>query len=139
LARESSLVSDGQLDLFAGSGMAPAKPPPQAVRAPGPVPAELDDAALLAAIPAPGLADGPLLAAEAGRRRLALEALAAIGGPEAARSVERIIGRRWVQGPTLAVAVATTVRLRSHLPANIVLALLRHVDPAVRGGAACRG
>jgi hypothetical protein len=139
LARESSLVSDGQLDLFAGSGMAPAMPPPPAVRVPGPVPAELDDAALLTAIPASGLADGHLLAAEAGRRRLALEALAAIGGPEAARSVERIIGRRWVQGPTLAVAVATTVRLRSHLPANIVLALLRHVDPAVRGGAACRG
>ena len=158
-------MSDGQLDLFAGSGMAPAKPPPQAVRAPGPVPAELDDAALLAAIPASGLADGPLLVAEAGRRRLAaavpvledycrrfagfgvqhalseqiaaLEALAAIGGPEAARSVERIIGRRWVQGPTLAVAVAAAVRLRSHLPANIVLALLRHGDPAVRGDA-CR-
>jgi hypothetical protein len=139
LARESSLVSDGQLDLFAGSGKAPAESPPPAVRAPGPVPAELDDAALLAAIPASGLADGPLLAAEAGRRRLALEALAAIGGPEAARSVERIIGRRWVQGPTLSVAVAAAARLRSHLPANIVLALLRHVDPAVRGGAACRG
>ena len=158
-------MSDGQLDLFSGSGFPPARPVPAVARPPGRSPADLNDAALLAAIPASGLADGPPLAAEAGRRRLgaaipvledycrrfagfgvqhalpeqvaALEALAAIGGQEAARSVARIIGRGWVQGPTLPSAVAAAVRLRSQLPTDIVAALLRHADPAIRGDA-CR-
>ena len=153
-------MSDGQLDLFSGSGISPERTTPAAARPPDPSPSELDDAALLAAIPASGLADGPPLAAEAGRRRLgaaipvledycrrfagfgvqrtlpeqvaSLDALAAIGGQEAARSVARIIGRGWVQGPTLATAVAAAARLRSHLPADIVAALLRHADPAIR-------
>ena len=67
----------------------------------------------------------------------ALDALAAIGGQEAARSVARIIGRGWVQGPTLATAVAAAARLRSHLPTDIVAVLLRHADPAIRRDA-CR-
>jgi hypothetical protein len=158
-------VSDGQLDLFSGSGV---PPPAQAVpvgRSPRPVPAALDDADLLAAIPASLLADSPSLAAEAGRRRLAaaipvledycrrfagfgtqraipeqiaaLDALAAIGGPEAARSVARIINRGWVQGPTLATAVAAAAQLGSHLHTDTVLALLRHANPAIRRNA-CR-
>jgi hypothetical protein len=153
-------VSDGQLDLFSGSGISPERTTPAAARPPDPSPSELDDAALLAAIPASGLADGPPLAAEAGRRRLgaaipvledycrrfagfgvqrtlpeqvaSLDALAAIGGQEAAQSVARIIDRGWVQGPTLATAVAAAARLRSHLPTDIVAALLRHADPAIR-------
>jgi len=158
-------VSDGQLDLFAGSGSPPARPAPAAAKPAGLSPADLNDAALLAAIPAAGRADGPQLAAEVGRRRLgaavpvledycrrfagfglqhplpeqvaALQALAAVGGQEAARSVARIIGRGWVQGPTLATGVAAAERLGSHLPADIVAALLRHADPAIRGDA-CR-
>ncbi len=158
-------MSDTQLDLFAGSG-SPAAPhsPPSA----GPRPiasAELDDAALLAAIPASGVTDGPALATEAGRRRLAaavpvladycrrfagfgtqhpvreqvaaLDALGAIGGVDAANAVVRIIGSGWVQGPTLPCAVAAAARLRSRLPNDQILTLLRHVDPAVRADA-CR-
>lgn len=158
-------MSDAQLDLFSGSGIAPAEQTPPVAPLLRPSPTELDDAALLAAIPASGLAYGPPLAAEAGRRRLAaaipvledycrrfagfgmqrvlpeqvaaLEALAAIGGPQAAHSVARIIDRGWVQGPTLASAVAVAAQLGSPLPADIVLALLRHADPTVRCGA-CR-
>jgi hypothetical protein len=160
-----SHVPDTQLDLFSGSGLPTAPHAPPAAKPQPAAPAELDDAALLAAIPASGVMDGPSLAAEAGRRRLAaaipvledycrrfagfgtqhalpeqiaaLDALAAIGGPDAAHTVARIIGRGWVQGPTLASAVAAAARLRSHLPAGIVLALLRHADPAIRADA-CR-
>ncbi len=128
-------------------------------------PVDLDDAALLAAIPAARVADGPGLAAEAGRRRLAaavpvleeycrrfagfglnralpeqtaaLGALAAIGGPQAAGSVARIIARGWVRGPGIAAAVAAAARLGAHLPAEAMPPLLRHADPAVRADA-CR-
>jgi hypothetical protein len=159
------LVSDRQLDLFSGSGIAPVRRASPATTSPGPSPAERDDAALLAAIPASHLSDGPALAAEAGRRGLhaaipmleaycrrfagfgarrilpeqvaALDALATIGGPDAAQSVARIISRSWVQGPTLVAAVAAAARLGSHLPLDIVLTLLRHADPAIRGDA-CR-
>jgi HEAT repeat protein len=158
-------VSDGQLDLFSGSGIDVAWHGPVIARLPAPRPAELDGTALLDAIPASGLADGPALAAEAGQRRLgaaipvledycrrfagfgtehalpeqvaALEALAAIGGPDTAAAVGRIISRRWVTGPTLATAVSVAARLGSQLPANVVLTLLRHTDPAVRADA-CR-
>jgi hypothetical protein len=151
---------DGQLDLFAGSGFLPATQPAPLARPPVIAPAELDDAALLAAIPASGLADGPPLAAEAGRRRLvtavpvledycrrfagfgmsralpeqvaALEAVATIGGPKAAESVARIIVQRWVQGPTVTSAAAAAARLRSRLPEDTVLTLLRHTEPTVR-------
>jgi hypothetical protein len=160
-------MSDGQLDLFDGSGVAPARQPvpPQARRPPTPTPSDLEDAALLAAIPASGLPDGPTLAREAGLRRIqaaipvledycrrfagfglahslpeqcaALDALTAIGGPDAAASVAHIITRGWVQGPTLMHAVAAAARLRSRLPAAIVLPLLRHAEPAIRADA-CR-
>jgi hypothetical protein len=153
-----------QLDLFAATGANAAAAAP-ITRAPAPPPEELDEVALLAAIPTSGLVNGPALAAEAGRRRLiaaipvlenycrrfagfglhhalpeqvaALEALAAIGGADAARSVGTIIMRCWVQGPTLAVAVNVAAQLGSHLPPAIVVSLLRHPVPAVRGDA-CR-
>jgi hypothetical protein len=66
-----------------------------------------------------------------------LDALAAVGGPEAARSVARTLSRGWVQGPTLTTAVATAAQLGSHLRTDTVLALLRHADPAIRADA-CR-
>lgn len=153
-------IPDGQLDLFSGSGFLPATQPAPLARHSVVAPAELDDAALLAAIPASGVADGPSLAAEAGRRRLAnaipvlegycrrfagygmnralpeqvaaLDALAAIGGPDAARIVAQIMVRGWVQGPAVASAAAAAARLKSRLPADAVLALLRHADPTVR-------
>ena len=156
---------DGQLDLFAGSGISPARQLAPALRPPAASASDLDDAALLAAIPASGLPAGPALAREAGSRRIkaaipvleaycrrftgfglaralpeqraALDALAAIGGPDAAASVAHIITRGWVQGPTLTHAVAAAARLRSRLPADIVLSLLRHAEPAIRADA-CR-
>jgi HEAT repeats len=160
-----SRVSDSQLDLFAGSGL-PAAPHTTPSAKPRPIPpTELEDAALLAAIPTSGVTDGPALAAEAGRRRLAaaipvladycrrfagfgtqhpvreqiaaLGALGAIGGADAANAVARIIASGWVQGPTLVGAVAIAARLRSRLPIDLVLLLLRHVDPAARADA-CR-
>ncbi len=158
-------MSDGQLDLFSGSGVPPSAQASSVKRPPPASPAEFDDAALLAAIPASTLADGPSLVVEAGRRGLAaaipvledycrrfagfgmqralpeqiaaLATLAAIGGPEAARSVARIIDRGWVKGPTLTTAVATATQLKSHLTTPVVLTLLRHADPAIRGNA-CR-
>ena len=105
-----------QLDLFAGSGLAPSPtgaPQPASGPAARP-PGDLDDAALIAALPRASAADGPALALEAGRRGLlggaphwrnsvggsrvrsgargpervaALEALAMIGGGVAARAV----------------------------------------------------
>ena len=114
-------MRERQLDLFSASGI-----PPQSHAGPndGPlvlVPADLDDAALIAAIPPARIAAAPALAAEAGRRRLeaavtaleqlclrfagfgleravpeqvaALQALALIGGPESAQTVARLITR----------------------------------------------
>jgi hypothetical protein len=132
---------------------------------PAPAPAELDDASLLAAIPESGLVQGPLLAAEAGRRKLAaavpvleqycrrfagfgtqhrlreqvaaLNALATIGGAHAAQAVGRIISSGWVQGPTLSDAVAAAAILGSRLPSTIVISLLRNADPDARANA-CR-
>jgi hypothetical protein len=129
------------------------------------VPALLDDDSLLAAIPGSRLAEGPALAAEAGRRKLnaaipvledycrrfagfgihhmmpeqvaALEALAAIGGVQAAHAVARSIVNGWVQGPTLSRAVASAALLGSRLPSGTVVQLLRHTDPATRADA-CR-
>lgn len=158
-------MSGQQLDLFSPTAAAADRQPQPAPRPPKPAAADLGDDALLAAIPASGLADGPALALEAGRRRLAtavpvlerlclrftgfgvdravpeqaaaLEALAMIGGADAAGVVARMIARRVVLGPTLAVAVAAAVRLQASLPADVVAALLRHASPAVRADA-CR-
>jgi hypothetical protein len=156
-------MADRQLDLFAGSGVPCAGTPTLPLRPEPADPASLDDAALLAAIPASHLPNGPRLAAEAGRRRLeaaipvlqdychrfagfgterplpeqlaALEALGAIGGRVATAAVATIIIRHWVQGPTLATAVAVAARLGATLPAGSVVSLLRHPDPTVRADA----
>ncbi len=128
-------------------------------------PSDLDDAALIAAIPGASFADSGALAAEAGRRRMvvavpalealsrrfrgfgldsavpeqiaALAALAAIGGRDAAAAAARIIVDDVVQGPGLASAVRAAAELGARLPANITAVLLRHREPAVRADA-CR-
>jgi hypothetical protein len=66
-----------------------------------------------------------------------LDALAAIGGRDAAEAVARAITKGAVQGPTLANAVAAAVRLRSRLPADVVVALLKNPSPGIRADA-CR-
>jgi HEAT repeat protein len=157
-------MGEQQLDLFSATGIAPRSHAPDRA-SPELVPADLDDDALIAAIPRAGLAQASALAAEAGRRRLegavtaleelcrrfagfglerevpeqvaALRALALIGGPRAAHAVARLIARRIVQGPSRKVAIRSAAQLRSALPAETVLALLQDADPEIRADA-CR-
>ena len=154
-----------QLDLFSASGVTPERSVPPNAEVPNILPAELDDDALLAAIPSSGVKNGPILAAEAGRRGLAeavpvlegycrrfagfgaeylvleqvaaLRGLATIGGRDAAAAVTRLIIKATVQGPTLKEAVGAAAHLGSNLPADIVLLLLGHAAPEVRKDA-CR-
>lgn len=155
---------DLQLDLFSNGGawferVIPQDPPSRLV------PTEMDDEALTAAIPESRLGEASLLAAEAGRRRLtaavpalavlcrrfagfgldrvvpeqadALEALAAIGGREAAHAVAEMIERAVVTGPALKLAVSAAARLRAILSADTLQLLLRHPEPSIRADA-CR-
>jgi HEAT repeats len=158
-------MSGAQLDLFSGDGFRVEQPPPDPKRRPRLVPTDLDGAALIAALTRASLADCRGLADEAGRRRLvaavpaletlcrrfkgfgldhtvpeqtaALAGLSAIGGGEAAAAVARIVADRVIQGPGLTGAIRTAADLRSRLPAQIVLPLLRHGDPGIREEA-CR-
>jgi HEAT repeat protein len=155
-------MGERQLDLFEARGQEPIEgpPPDRAV-----IPAALDDHALVAALPGAGLEQAASLAAEAGRRRLAaaipalealcrhfagfgverpvpeqiaaLQALAAIGGRDAARIVITMLEGGIVQGPTLAAAAGAADALQAILPARIAAAFLAHDDPGVRR-AACR-
>ncbi len=158
-------MPEQQLDLFSATGTPP-EARPQAVSGPQELAAaDLDDGALIAALPTAGLAEAPSLAAEAGRRGLvaavpaleqlclrlagfgrersvpeqvaALQALALIGGAEAARTVARLIARQAVQGPTRKVAGNVAARLGATLRAETVSELLRDADPEVRADA-CR-
>jgi len=147
-----------QVDLF-GDRPIFGRPPDAASRQ-SPLPQELSDERLIAAIPEATLADACALAAEAGKRRLsaaipalvtlcnrfvgygidvrvpeqaaALEALAAIGGPEASRAVLQLIVKRIVQGPTSVVATAVASQLGVIFPTDIALAFLRDSNPSVR-------
>ncbi len=120
----------------------------------------LEDQVLIAAIPESNLADSIALATEAGRRGLAaavpslealcrrfsgfgadhmvpeqaaaLQALATIGGREAAHAVSQLIVRGVVQGPALNLAVSTAARIGSTLPVDVLRSLLRHPDPGIR-------
>jgi HEAT repeat protein len=65
----------------------------------------------------------------------ALQALAAIGGREAAEAVTRLIVRGVVQGPALSLAVSTAARIGSILPTEVLRSLLRHLDPGIRADA----
>jgi hypothetical protein len=124
---------------------------------------ELDDAALVAAIPGAARQDCQVLAAEAGRRRLAsavpalealcrrfaglgreraipeqtaaFEALAAIGGSSAAAAAADLIVKRGIEGPGLGVALAVAARLGVRLPDEVAARLLRASVAQIRAGA----
>ena len=158
-------MKDEQFDLFSGSGLPLQRYPRAASNDTGASPEPLDDDALLAAILASGLSDGPALIEESGRRRLAkavpvlerhcgrfagfgvdhpipeqeavLHALAEIGTREATATVTRLITKAVVQGPTLKVAVSVARRIGCRFPTDVSLPLLHHADPAVRADA-CR-
>jgi len=148
-----------QLDLF---GDRPVFDRPRNTVSLQPIlPQELSDEGLIAAIPEATLADACALAAEAGKRRLsaaapalmtlcnrfvgygidigvpeqaAVDALGAIGGPEASRAVVQLIVKRIVQGPTLVVATTVASQLGVIFPTD-ALALLRDSNPLVRAPA----
>lgn len=155
-------MADTQLDLFsARPAMAePGLPLPlQTVTTVG----DMADQDLIAAFATAGMADLKAMAEEVGRRKLrdaveileslcrrftgfgadvliaeqaaALKALVAIGGPAAADCVARLITRKQVQGPTLALAVSAAARLAARLPHGELLDLLRASDPSVRADA----
>jgi hypothetical protein len=156
-------LPERQLDLFAGVGKRPESVAAPAVARSRPSPPDLDDAALVAAIPGASLADCRALAAEAGRRRLvpaipalealcrrfhgfglerpipeqtaALSALAAIGGAAAAAAAARLIVGRVVQGPGIAAALDAAARLGVGLRDEVVAPLLRDAMPEIRAGA----
>jgi hypothetical protein len=162
--REGSM-GEQQLDLFAATGTPPERRPQSHLRPQELAAAELDDGALIAAIPRAGLAEAASLAAEAGRRGLvaavpaleqlclrfvgfglertvpeqvaALQALALIGGSEAARAVARLICKHVIQGPTRKVAGNVAAKLKLSLPVETVIDLVQDVDPEVRADA-CR-
>ena len=155
-------MCDQQLDLFSSSGIQAERPLRQRMELRR-LDTVLDDQALIAAIPESSLADSIALATEAGRRRLAtaipsletlcrrfsgfgidrmvpeqaaaLQALAMIGGREAAQAVSQLIVRGVVQGPALNLAVSTAARIGSTLPADVLRSLLRHPDPGIRASA----
>jgi HEAT repeats len=155
-------LSDRQLDLFAGAGERSASAA-AAVPCARPSVPDLDDAALVAAIPDASLADCHALAAEAGRRRLApaipalealcrrfrgfglnrpipeqtaaLAALTAIGGSAAATAAEHLIVERIVQGPGLAAALAAAAGLGVRLRGEVVTPLLGNAAAEIRAGA----
>ena len=154
-----------QLDLFATNGIVAASPAPGWERPPGLVCSELDDGALIAAIPNVRLVDCCDLAEEAVRRGLtsavpalealcrrfkgfglthavpeqvaAVKAIAALSGREASAALVRILCDDVMQGPGLAEAVHAAAALRVQLPAGHGMVLLRHAEPAVRADA-CR-
>jgi hypothetical protein len=154
-----------QLDLFSAAGLPAADDTAAPIAPLRLVPSNLDDSALVTALPEVGLADCHVLCEEAGRRRLiaaipvlealcrrfkgfglehaipeqiaALRGLAAISTRDAAAAVSRIIADNVVQGPALYDAVHVAVLLECRLPPAVSLPLLRHNDARVRA-AACR-
>ncbi|MEA1675742.1 hypothetical protein [Nitrospirillum sp. BR 11163] len=154
-----------QMDLF-GAPVTVAVNPPTPLRPRPPVepaPADLDDAGLLARLPDAPLSKALPLIAEVGRRRLAgavpllglrlkrlagyglsgrepvavLEALAAIGGPQATAIVAGLLGGVGLAGPVEVAALGAAVRLEVALDRKALLRLLGTADAAARA-AACR-
>ncbi len=164
-AEGARLMPSLQLDLFAGSGNRPDQTAAPTAGRPHRIASELDDNALIAAIPHASLGNCRSLATEAARRRLvgavvalealcrrfrgfglehpvpeqtaALEVLAEISGGEAARAVRRIIVEKIVQGSGLKSALKAAAQLRVGLPENVIVSLLRHEAPEIRAGG-CR-
>jgi HEAT repeat protein len=158
-------MSERQLDLFSEIGAGPEYCPSQC-SGQAPMSAEMmDDESLIAAIPGSTLADTCNFAGEASRRRLAaavpalaelcrrftgfgtrhkvgeqaaaIEALAVIGGRNAAHAVSEMIERAVVQGPTLQIAMSAAARLGSTLSSDALRMLLRDAEPSIRAHA-CR-
>ncbi len=158
------MPADRQLNLFAGGGVADPGAGVGPTLAPATPPGDLDDHALIVAIPVAGQTRYRALIDELIRRRpagavdaleslcrrfkgfglqtaipeqiAAVEAIAGIGGIAAMQALTRVLVQQVVQGPGLAAAVAAARRLGCRLPAATALALLRHQDPAVRAHAA---
>jgi hypothetical protein len=157
-------MSERQLDFFSDTGVGVEQNLSQGMGH-APVSTEIDDERLIAAIPESSLADSYNLAAEAGRRRLAaavpalvalcrrfagfgtrrmvseqaaaMEALAMIGGRDAAVAVSEMIEQAVVQGPTLQIAVSAAARLGSSLSPDALRQLVRDAEPSIRADA-CR-
>jgi len=66
----------------------------------------------------------------------AIEALASLGGVEAAEALCRLVTRRAFEGPCLKLAMAAAARLDAPLPEEIVIGFLRHDEPEIRAAAA---
>lgn len=158
-------MTGDQLDLFDADGFLAEQAEPACPQLPFIDAASLNDSALIDALACASAPDAVLLAKEAGRRRVsaavpgleamcrrlkgfgqrhalreqtvALQALAAIGGPAAAAAVGRIIADAVVQGPGLRDALEAAARFGCRLPADRLLDWLRDADPAIRA-AACR-
>ena len=158
-------MSERQLDFFSEGGVG-AEYRPSRCSGHALISAEtMDDESLIAAIPGSTLADTCNLAGEASRRRLAaavpalaelcrrftgfgtrhkvceqaaaIEALAVIGGRNAANAVSEMIERAVVQGPTLQIAMSAAARLGSSLSSDALRMLLRDAEPSIRADA-CR-
>jgi hypothetical protein len=152
--------TDCQGDLFAAGGWSAALPAAVAVSQATPQPKALDDAVLAAGMAHASLANCAALAAEVVERRLlaevpaledlcrrfkgfgrahpvrdqviALETLAALGGPQATAAVMRLIGERIVEGPSLRAALTAGAIVRARLPAGILSEPLDDADPGLR-------
>jgi HEAT repeat protein len=152
-------VPEQQLDLFSDDGVWLGQSVQHSVDVTPPA-AEMDDCALIAAIPWSNLAESSALATEAARRRLsaavpalealcrrfngfgvnrmvpeqaaALEALAMIGGRDAAKTVIQLVTQGVVQGPALNVALSAAARLHATFPIEVLRPLLQHPDPRIR-------
>jgi len=163
--KEARLIPTLQLDLFAGSGNRPDQIAAPTADRPRRIASELEDEALITAIPHDFVGDCRSLTAEAARRQLvwavlalealcrrfrgfglehpvpeqtaALEALAEISGGEAAGAVRRILVEKIVQGSGLKSALKAAARLGVGLPVKVIVSLLRHEAPEIRAGG-CR-
>jgi HEAT repeat protein len=161
----SQMSAAEQLDLFSQSADPEEPHYPSVSSRPVIASATLDDEHLVAALRNAGVRDSIALAKEIGRRRVAsavpaleamcrrfagfgadrivpepaaaLDALAAIGGFDAAQALVRLIAKGAVQGPCLQRAVSVAAQLRAKLPALLVLELLQHGNPWIRADA-CR-
>lgn len=126
-------------------------------------PATLADEALLADLPYARLSGLPAIIAEALARRLpgtvraletlarrfmgfsrncaipeqaiALDALVAFGGHEAAQAVTRLISQSVIEGPGVLAAVSAAAKLHARLPPATLDPLLRHDLPEIRAAA----
>jgi hypothetical protein len=156
-------MAEQQLDLFSRKARSPASSSCPAAGQPVTAPSSFADADLIALLPTAGIVEVPLLAMEAGRRRLrpaipalealcrrfagfgvsqavpeqeaAFEALAMIGGQEGKQVLARMIFTRVVQGPSLSKAVTGAARLKIILPAALITQFLQDDDARLRAAA----